>query len=224
MKTVFIYALNDPTSGRTRYIGKSKKPRDRFSKHLNRSRRETNHRANWINSLRNIGQEPVLEILDEVPEVEWEFWEREWIQLYRVLGFDLVNSTEGGIGWINPSPKMKEIARDTENPRFTGKHHTEKSREKIRVANTGHEVSEEAREKIRRARLGKPSSNKGKRHSEETRKKISLALAGLPRGKHSDETRAKQSAAHKGKPKSEAHKAALRRGWAERRERLANAS
>ncbi len=51
--------------------------------------------------------------------------------------------------------------------------------------------------------------NIGRKHSVETRAKISIANALRPKKLRSEETKAKMSAASKGKPKSEAHKKAL---------------
>lgn len=179
MKTVFIYALNDPTRqhlGKTRYIGKAKDPYVRYARHLTNNCREKTHKAHWIRSLLQIGKAPVLEILDEVPEVEWQMWECEWIRLYRALGFDLTNVTDGGDGMCNP---------------------TKETREKMRVAKLGekchwfgksHSVSIEIREKLRAANLGKT-------YSLETRARMSAAQCGR---KHSEETRAKMSAAQSG--------------------------
>jgi hypothetical protein len=39
-----------------------------------------------------------LEILDEIPFSEWEFWEMHYISLYKSWGFNLVNGTKGGEG------------------------------------------------------------------------------------------------------------------------------
>lgn len=50
--------------------------------------------------------------------------------------------------------------------------------------------TEESREKIRKSKLGKPSPNKGKKASDETRAKLSAARTGR---KHSPETRAMMS-------------------------------
>lgn len=98
MDTVFIYALNDPDTGRSRYIGKASDPYARYEAHLDHNSHEKTHKANWIRSLLNVGQNPILEILDEVPESEWQLWECEWIRLYKMLGFRLTNGTEGGDG------------------------------------------------------------------------------------------------------------------------------
>ena len=64
----------------------------------------------------------------------------------------------------------------------------------------------ETRKKIGDARRGKPSPNKGKEASPETRAKMSAANRGK---KHSAETIAKMSAAKRGKTKSLEHRAKL---------------
>lgn len=82
---------------------------------------------------------------------------------------------------------------------------------------TGHR-SEETRRKIGEARKGKPSPNKGKHHSEETKRKQSIALKGRHLSEEtrrkisevkkniSEETRKKLSEVKKGKQFSEEHK------------------
>ena len=37
-----------------------------------------------------------MEIIDEVPEEEWEFWEQYWISQFKCWGFNLTNLTLGG--------------------------------------------------------------------------------------------------------------------------------
>jgi group I intron endonuclease len=72
----------------------------------------------------------------------------------------------------------------------------------------GRKHSEESKRKIGMAGKGKPAHNKGKHHSEETRAKMREAHKSRP--PVSEETRLKIGAKHKGKTISEEHKNQLR--------------
>jgi predicted DNA-binding protein YlxM (UPF0122 family) len=99
MKTTFIYSLSDEL-GNIRYVGKTSYPRQRLNNHIRESKKviKKTHKHNWINYLDSKGIKPKLEILDEIPYLEWEFWEQHWICLIKSWGFNLVNSTLGGGG------------------------------------------------------------------------------------------------------------------------------
>jgi hypothetical protein len=85
--------------------------------------------------------------------------------------------------------------------------HTEESKRKISQSKMGHAVSSETRGKLSVAFLGRCSPFKGRHHSEEARRKISLNRKGKGTGeanynyhrKFSKEERAKMSAAQKGR-------------------------
>ncbi len=62
------------------YIGKTIVPKGRASK----------HRIKYPGCL--------LEIIDEVPTKEWNFWEKFWIAQFKQWGFILKNIQEGGDG------------------------------------------------------------------------------------------------------------------------------
>lgn len=158
--TVFIYALNCPVTGRTRYVGKANDPFSRYEKHLDNNKSERTHKASWIRSLFKIGRSPILEVLDEVPESEWQFWECEWIRLYRALGFDLTNGTDGGDGARGTKGRTPwnkgKTCPSLQKPK------SEQTRERMRIsrrgdkrdfARLGHSSSSEHREKIRVAIL-----------------------------------------------------------------------
>jgi hypothetical protein len=98
MQNVFIYALSDPRTNQVRYIGKANNPKDRYTNHFNSSRDKNTHKRNWINSIRKDGFRPELIIIDEVPIIEWHYWEKFYISLFKTWGFDLVNYTLGGDG------------------------------------------------------------------------------------------------------------------------------
>jgi hypothetical protein len=169
-----IYGLVDPRSNELRYIGKSCVPHDRLTIHLKEARyareaRSANkvfRRHNWINSLLSAGVSPQLEILEHEAEGRgsWQAAERAWIKFFRDCGVDLVNGTDGGDG-VTQSPEV---------------------RAKIRAANTGRHQTDEEKAKRSLANLGKPTWNKGLKHSEETKSKIRQSLIGKPR---SEETR-----------------------------------
>lgn len=117
--TVFIYALNDPTTGRCRYVGKSVAPKDRLRGHIRRLGEGRSHKNNWVKKLRARGLKPVLEILDEVPQTEWQFWEREYIRVFRAIGIDLLNVSDGG---ESPPPITEELREKLRRKVFTAEH------------------------------------------------------------------------------------------------------
>jgi hypothetical protein len=111
----FIYALNDPETGKCRYVGKAANPKKRFRAHINRAKASANHKDCWILGLRQRGLTPVLEVLDEVPAQKWEFWEREYIRVFRAIGFDLTNLSDGGgcgmEGKAQPESQRRGVSR-----------------------------------------------------------------------------------------------------------------
>lgn len=115
-KKVFIYTLSDDTG--VRYIGKTTDINNRKRKHINEARADkvNNHRVNWIKSLLINNKEPKIEIIDEVSFDCWEFWEIFWINQFKVWGFNLTNSTNGG---ENP-------------PSWRGKTHTKEHRNTLK--------------------------------------------------------------------------------------------
>lgn len=113
-RTIIIYALIDPLTEMVRYIGKTKASlNQRYGGHLcearNSGRDKKNTRKNkWIKSLAKQGRKPAIELLDRVPEQQWQFWEQWYICLYRSWGFRLCNLTAGGDGLTNASDETKE--------------------------------------------------------------------------------------------------------------------
>ena len=56
------------------------------------------HKRNWIDSLKKKGLKPIIEIIDEVPIDEWQFWEHWWYLKLVSWGFNMVIHTSGGDG------------------------------------------------------------------------------------------------------------------------------
>jgi hypothetical protein len=94
---IYIYILLDPRDGNVRYVGKTNGKQCRLKSHICSAKRgEKTHKANWVRLLLNEGLKPKLIIIDEILETNWEFWEEYWISQFKVWGFNLTNSTNGG--------------------------------------------------------------------------------------------------------------------------------
>lgn len=130
MKTTFIYVLCDP-KGNIRYVGKTSYPKQRLYSHIKESLTTTRHyhKTNWIKSLLLENQRPTIEVVDEVLESEWEFWESWWISFFKGCACDLTNLTNGGGGG-------------------NGYTHSEESKCKMRDSKLGNKLSVEHKNKI----------------------------------------------------------------------------
>lgn len=216
MDTTFLYVLTDPVTGAVRYLGKSYNPFKRMKGHMRDS--APSHKKNWIDSLKAQGLIPHMDLLDEVPVSQWEFWEREYIRVFRAIGIPLTNQCEGGenppnmTGTKRPpmSDEWKAKISRARTGRFAGKN----------SSRFGVKNSPEHRERISQAKKGRPvhpavlsaalKANLGRKHSTETIARRSLSLRGRPvsletrekigraNSNPSDETRAKMSAKAKG--------------------------
>lgn len=178
MQTVNLYVLCEPDTGEIRYVGMSKNPVDRLSRHVKEAQRgHSTHRKSWIRGLLSRGLRPRLELLFEIPELLWQEYERAYIRIFRDAGCRLVNGTDGGEGVVNPSPetRRKRNSSNTGKKRtkefcefcrkiklgqkpWSGRKHSLESREKMRRARLGTCASLETREKMSRSRLGKKQS------------------------------------------------------------------
>jgi group I intron endonuclease len=150
MKNVFIYTLSDPTTNEIRYVGKTNDIKTRIKDHIKRSKHKKTHKDKWVNGLINKDLKPVILILDEVEDCDWIFWEKFYINLFKVWGFNLVNHTDGGDGGsfkqhsFETKQKMSEIGKGKKRPPFTEEHRrnlSESAKKKI--------MTKEHREKIK---------------------------------------------------------------------------
>ena len=92
MSACFVYALREP-GGEIRYIGISSAPLLRFEEHLDDKARTW--KTNWIQTLKNKGQRPVLDVLYECSTRERaKLLESRLIAaLRRAVGARLTNGT-----------------------------------------------------------------------------------------------------------------------------------
>ena len=122
---VKIYGLIDPRTNLIAYIGQTTLSLElRLKAHINsiNSKKDKSKRKNWISSIVNSGKKICIELIDEVPKCDWEFWERHYIKLFKSCGAKLYNGTDGGNGILTQrlfdskkgqkqSPERAELSR-----------------------------------------------------------------------------------------------------------------
>lgn len=96
MNKIYIYTLTDPRDGILKYVGKAKNLRKRFTLHKCDSRGKSKV-INWNRKLKSLGLEPIMEVVDECLESDWELMEQYWIAQMKAWGFPLKNMTSGGV-------------------------------------------------------------------------------------------------------------------------------
>lgn len=174
MNKVFIYALIDPRENQIRYIGKANNPLERLKDHLSkRSLKIKTYKNNWIKSLLELNLKPNIEIIDEILESEWQFWEQHYISLYKSWGFNLTNGTLGGDGGKTPG--------------FSGRKHSNISREKMKINMKGRKAwnkgltkenndsLKKAGQKISILNKGELNPSFGKKKTEESKEKFKVS-------------------------------------------------
>ena len=115
----YIYKLSDPITGKIKYVGKSNDPKKRLSDHIYNCDRTITHKNNWVKSLLEKGERPILEILEVVDQSNWERHEIYWIEKLRDEGHDLTNMDKGGQGTTrhsyNTIDKLRLIHKERPN-------------------------------------------------------------------------------------------------------------
>lgn len=149
-KKIYIYGLCDPESGLIRYIGKSIRPNERLTNHMNDQ--GTCHRTNWLRSLKSKGLKPNLVILQELPDdAIWQDAEKAWIAYGRSQGWPLVNNTSGGDGVCG----LPEETRRRISQVWVGRKHSDETKAKIGAASRLKKMPEEAKRRISESQKGR---------------------------------------------------------------------
>lgn len=163
MKTTFIYALCEPGTRTVRYIGMTKNLKSRFGQHCKRPTATLGtHLGHWLGSLRSADKKPTMIQLSEVGADAGPEEEIRYISAARMLGMDLVNSTDGGEG-VTATPE---------------------TREKMRVAWTLRApISEETRARMSASQRARPSPSPCKGRAATPGQLISLEMGRKLKGK-----------------------------------------
>lgn len=108
----YIYVLCEPDGETIRYVGWTMNLKRRFRSHIYEAkrRRYITHKNNWIFSLLQRGEQPVMKQIDAIPPYgDRSTAEQKWIAHFRSLGCELTNGTDGGEG--TPGLVLSEDAK-----------------------------------------------------------------------------------------------------------------
>ena len=181
MKKGYIYVIENTINEKV-YVGKTNNPDRRWNDHkaaalINENGKSSQtkiHRAMRKHGIENFSFRIIDEHYDE--EIALKVLEPMWIEKYKLLGVEVYNSSDGGLGIV-------------------GYNHTQETKNKIREGNKGKVISQEQREKI-------SESLKGNVISLETRKKISESLKGKKKPPFTIDHLEKIRKANRGKKKT----------------------
>lgn len=132
---IYIYILVDPITNDIKYCGKTNNIKVRLTGHL-KEKKYNIEKSEWIKNIKSLGLKPTIEIIDEVDDNDWDFWEKYWISQLKTWGFNLFNKTDGGEYSV------------------TGFNHTAESKDKISKSQLGRKISKEWRKNISEGRKG----------------------------------------------------------------------
>jgi len=168
MQTTFIYALICPKTKHIKYIGKSDEVKRRLRQHIYQSKYSSSNKNIWIKNLLKENYKPEIEIIDEVLFDDWGYWENFWIKYYKFLGFNLTNEMDGGHGYGKHSPETIEKIRKSQLGENNPMYGKPPSKGML-----GKKHSKETKSKISKANKGKINYYwLGRNHKEETKRKI----------------------------------------------------
>ena len=122
----YIYTLEHPLTNQVRYVGKTTNIKRRYKQHLYDKR--STYKGCWVKSLRSEGLKPIIKVIEECTEANWQEREKYWITQFN----DLTNHLEGG---------------NTNYVRTT----KEETRQKLSLAHKGKLKSETHKDNIRKS-------------------------------------------------------------------------
>lgn len=174
-----IYGLVDPRSGELRYVGVSKNAEQRRKRHIVISEKPKTHVQCWIKSLKNLGLEPDVFIIEEVEDSEWADSERFWIDYFLYIGARLTNMMTGGIGCMVMPEESRLKISVANTGKFVGRFVSDETKEKISISNTGKKRSEECKRKMSERSIGNKNCL-GKKMKEHVKQALIEANTGRP--------------------------------------------
>lgn len=174
----YVYGLYDPRTDELRYVGQTVKDLNvRLSHHIYQCKNVKNHKCNWINYLLNLNEKPVIKEIetsrsDSKNNLHKLLINREiFLISENILKHNLTNLTKGGegcFGYIHTEEHKQKISN-----LLKGRVYSEATKKKIGEKSKGRFHSNLTKEKISASLIGDKNHFYGKKHSKETRQKIS---------------------------------------------------
>ena len=145
----YIYGLRCPLSNEIRYVGQTRKLKERFSSHKF-DLRDNYHKANWIKKLErlNVLDELKMEVLEECTIEELNEKEKYWIKYYKDQGNKLVNCTDGGDTHYTLNPDSIKRMSEKLKGMFLGRKLSDETKKKISEKHKGKKLSDEHKKAI----------------------------------------------------------------------------
>lgn len=97
-KSYLVYILRDPRDNAIRYVGQTTRGlRIRLNQHISSKKYANNHRENWIFSLLKLKLKPTIHLVEVCNNIdECNEAEMFWIKTLKQIGWKLTNNGEGG--------------------------------------------------------------------------------------------------------------------------------
>jgi hypothetical protein len=186
-------------------LGKTVHQRNRLTDHIRGARNgvDRTYKGRWIRGLLAQGAAPTFRVLMTCAGGRHVLGdaERQVIALFRSVGANLTNLTDGGEGTLGHkhSPeairksadarrgrKMSDEFCDTNRRAHLGQVFTPEHRQKISAAGKGRPKSAEWRARMSQIRLAMPYAVRCRKHTTEERSKMSAAHLARNRGHHNE--------------------------------------
>jgi hypothetical protein len=84
----FIYAMSDPRTGETRYVGATINPVKRKKTHFSSGHKTT---RKWVRMLKSLGLQPIFQVVDVAYGYHWIFAERHYVGRCVAKGHRVLN-------------------------------------------------------------------------------------------------------------------------------------
>lgn len=197
----YIYKITNKINGKI-YVGKSKNPVSRFSRHIKVAEtfpESDNHFQAIHGAIKKYGRESfILETIEVCDDSNVDNREIYWISELQTqekkYGYNL---TSGGDGVHDRSEQSKQKWLD----KMVGRKLSEEHKMRISQSNIGRTISQDVRDKISQANSGENNGMSGKTHSTITKQKMSKFQLSRPRRPLTNEEKQHLSNSLKGKPR-----------------------